>query len=540
MYPSPWYIIEAHMNTNQTVRDTVKKSDLLNKKIIARCHETEERIEEITRAYNQPVSEKCSFVISFVGRFKTGKSSLINALIGAEILPTKATTATSVVTRIFYGKEPKCWLSEKDSYKEISIDEGKDIILNYKVTDALNPVEVIFELPIPWIKGDIELRDTPGMDDSSQDGKLEAIAINALKDTDLCVCVYDASTMISEKERTRTQRIHKMMSGNLVYAVNCTNRLNSLESVNQVDQLAKSFFGSMKYSISGMGKYYMICSAPKMIELDGFDKWLQSFVSRNNLPMLNTLRKNTGNGQVLLCREEFSIEAKQYKEQIRQQLVSLNNNHEELLRQAQRTNSQAAQNEVTVFTQKVSNLENTFVEISSSLRDKIQECKNKGTNYEDTTKAETLDYFVERYKSIIGNYGNYFSKNDVQFIRQAFQSVSFPGTHTVSVKATTGEKSGWAIAGGIIGSIFAPGIGTAIGAAIGAGIGASDSTKDDSVDNTMSFIRNTIVPLMRRTINDRISTVSRNIKNKGNQKCSSGLETIISETTAVQRMLNQY
>lgn len=530
------------MATNPSVQATIKEGNLSNKRITSKCKEFEETIRDITIAYNQPVNEKSPFVVSFVGRFKTGKSSLINALIDAEILPTKATTATSVVTRIFYGKAPKCWLSTKTGDKELSIEEGKDIILNYKVTDVAHPVEVIFELPIPWINGNIELRDTPGMDDSSQDGKLETIALNALKDTDFCVCVYDASTMISERERARTQKIHKMMSGNLVYAVNCTNRLNSIESVNQVERLAKNFFGAMPYSLPDMGKYYLMCSAPKMIELDGFDKWFHGFVDKNNLPILNKLRSNTGNGQVGLCRDEFSMEVKQYVEQIDQWLIMLTQMHDEIVRQMQRVNTQSSQNEADEFSRKVSNLDSAFTDITFGLREKIQECKNKEkeTDYASNTKLTTQEYFIEKYKCIIGTYGNYFSENDVYFIRQAFQIVSFPGIHKKSVKATSGEKGGWAAAGMIIGTIIAPGIGTALGAALGGGVGAADTIKDDSVDNTMTFIRNTIVPLMKKTITDKASAVSRNIKNNGNKKCSSGLETIISETKAVNQMLSKY
>lgn len=528
------------MNTRQSVETTIKRCELTNNKITARCQEADAEIEEIAVAYNQPVSEKRLFVISFIGRFKTGKSSLINALLGTEILPTKATTATSVVTRIIYGNSPKCWLSTKNEYKKISIEEGKNVILSYKVTDVQNPVEIIFELPIPWIKGNIELRDTPGMDDSSQDGKLEQIALNALKDTDLCVCVYDASTMISEKERERTQTIHKMMSGNLVYAINCTNRLNSIESVNQVDQLAKRFFGAFNYLMPGTGKYYLTCSVPQMVELDGFDKWLKGFVSKKNSSMLNRLRKNTGNGQVAFRREKFSVEVRNYIEQIEQQIIFLNDMHEDIVELMRKANILFAQEEAAEFNRKVFNLENDFTEISNSLIEKIQECKNNGNNYEIRTKAVTQDYFIERYKSIISRYGDYFSKNEDQLIKQAFQNVSFPGTHTKLVKATSGEKNGWTIAGTVIGTMIAPGVGSIIGAALGRGFGAVDNTIDDSVDNTMRFIRNTIVPLMKKTIHSRIDKINREIKNKGNYECHSGLETMISETISVQHMLSKY
>ena len=533
-----------HINMNTSTIAIINKGNYLNQEVTAKCQKAEETVKNITLAYKRPIDANCSFVVSFVGRFKTGKSSLINALIGAEILPTKATTATSVVTRIFYGSSPKCWLSHGLKNKEISIEEGKDIILNYKVTDANNPVEVIFKLPIPWLKNNIELRDTPGMDDSSQEGKLETIALNALKDTDLCICVYDASTMISEKERARTQKIHKMMLGNIVYAVNCTNRLNSLESVNQVEKLANNFFGAMHYSIPGMGKYYMMCSAPKMIELDGFDKWLQSFVSQNNLPMLNKVRNSTGEGQVSVYRSDFAKEVQQYTEQIEQQILVLNEKHEEIIRQKQKEAIRMAENEADLFNINVANLANRFIDISG-LKEKIQECKNKGTDYETNTKLETTSYFIRRYKLVIHMeearaYASYFAAYDDQFISQAFTSITFPGEHKITVKATDREKVGWAGAGGVIGFLIGGPFGAAVGAALGGGIGASNTTTDDSVDNTMTFIKNTVVPLMMKAINDRISIISKDIKNKGYQRCNSGLETVLSQTRDVQKMLNKY
>ena len=528
-----------NLNMDMSTQAIIDKCNLLNQEVTAKCQKAEDIIRNISFAYKQPIDEKCLFVISFVGRFKTGKSSLINALIGAEILPTKATTATSVVTRIFYGSSPRCWLSNGLEDREISIEEGKDIILNYKVTDVTNPAEVIFELPIPWIKDNIELRDTPGMDDSSQDGKLETIALNALNDTDMCVCVYDASTMISEKERARTQKIHKMMAGNIVYAVNCTNRLNSIESVNQVERLAGNFFGALHYSIPSMGKYYMMCSAPGMVELDGFDEWLHKFVRRSNLPMLNRVRNNTGEGQISVFKNNFVSEVRQYIEQIEQQILILDEKHEEIVQQKHRAAMEAAQKEADAFNSMVVNLADEFADISYGLREKIRECKNAGSDYENKTKLVTKEYFVERYQEVVSNYECYFVKNDVQFINNAFQTISFPGEHKKTVKATSGEKVGWTGAGGVIGFLIGGPIGAAVGAAVGRGIGVSDTFIDDSVDNTMSFIDNTVVTLMKKAINEKIAVINKGIKKKGNRKCNSGLETVLSHTRNVQKMLNK-
>lgn len=525
---------------DKLLQTIINKSNAFNQEVSEKCQEAEKTIKDITLAFKQPVDANCCFVVSFVGRFKTGKSSLINALLGEDILPTKATTATSVVTRIFYGKVPKCWVRNETEDREISIKEGQDIILNYQVTDADKPVEVIFELPVPWLNNHIELRDTPGMDDSSQNGRLETIALNALSDTDLCVCVYDAGAMFSEKERTRTQHIHHMMSGNIVYAVNCTNRLNSLESVNQVEKLSKNFFGSMRYSVSGMGKYYMMCSAPQMTELDGFDKWFQNFVGKNNLQTLNMVRNNTGIGQVEVYKKEFAAEAKYYVEQLEQQLSVLKEKSEEVINQKRKNNIREAQNEVELFNKKAEGLCEKFVDVSFGLRDRIQSCKDKGDEYADNTKTETINYFIERYKYITSNCDKRFFDSNAQFIIQAFTGVTFPETHITSVQATRGEKNGWTIAGTVIGAIIGQGVGAAIGAAVGRFIGSANNGVDDSVDNTMDFIRSTVVPLMRTAINEELSKKRKKIKDKGNQQCDSGLDSVIFQTTKLLESLNKY
>jgi hypothetical protein len=47
-----------------------------------------------------------AFNLVVAGEFKRGKSSVINALLGAELLPTGVVPLTSVVTRVHYGEAP--------------------------------------------------------------------------------------------------------------------------------------------------------------------------------------------------------------------------------------------------------------------------------------------------------------------------------------------------------------------------------------------------------------------------------------------------
>lgn len=58
--------------------------------------------------------------ILFAGRFKTGKSTLLNAMLGTELLPDEVTPCTAVITEIEYGESPSAVLYFKEG---INIDD---------------------------------------------------------------------------------------------------------------------------------------------------------------------------------------------------------------------------------------------------------------------------------------------------------------------------------------------------------------------------------------------------------------------------------
>lgn len=468
----------------------------------------------------RPVSEKEPLVVSFVGKFKTGKSSLINAILGMDLLPTRATTATAVVTRIFKGKEFKVWISENGDRHPVTLAYAQNVILNYQIGDLRHPAEVIFEIPVPWLQEDIELRDTPGMDDSSQDGMLEAVALNALNDTDLCVCVYDAGAMISGAEKERTWKIHKRMGGNVVYAVNCTNRLNSIEHLNEVENLCQNFFGSMDSSmtsVTGMGKYYMMCSAPGMIELDGFDDWLKNLFSAKSIMERQKIRDATVSAQIRDKRIEISESAKFEIESLQNLRGKLCNIQEEAkktkIKEAKvRGEEQAAKirgivDEAEKILINTENLRGEIVPLRSdkglsgtSSREIEQFFDDEDLSdkyYSSKTKIAVRQYFEKNFADIRKRWNAYFMDGDETFVGNVTEAANFPGPHVAYVPATSGEKWGWAGAGAGIGALLGGPIGAAIGGAIGRAIGGSDTTTDDSVDNTMSFVQSNIIPQIK-------------------------------------------
>ena len=65
--------------------------------------------------------EEDVFRIAIVGEFKRGKSTLINALLGQEILPSDVLPCSANLNRVTYGLQPKVELRFKAKAEE---DEG--------------------------------------------------------------------------------------------------------------------------------------------------------------------------------------------------------------------------------------------------------------------------------------------------------------------------------------------------------------------------------------------------------------------------------
>lgn len=105
------------------------------------------------------------FSLAVLGQFKRGKSTLINAVLGENLLPTAVIPLTSIVTVISYGPEPRCLVRfVTGKVKEIPI-EGLELY----ATERSNPEnekgvdEIEIRYPSPYLGDGIRIVDTPGV-----------------------------------------------------------------------------------------------------------------------------------------------------------------------------------------------------------------------------------------------------------------------------------------------------------------------------------------------------------------------------------------
>jgi ribosome biogenesis GTPase A len=103
--------------------------------------------------------------LAVLGQMKRGKSSFINALMGAEILPTGVLPVTAVITEIKYGVAPEAVVLYSTGARE-QVDLGT--LADY-ITESGNPgnkrqvASVELAYPSPFLKSGMILIDTPGI-----------------------------------------------------------------------------------------------------------------------------------------------------------------------------------------------------------------------------------------------------------------------------------------------------------------------------------------------------------------------------------------
>lgn len=139
--------------------------------------------------------------ILVAGEAKRGKSTLINALLGRELLPTGVLPLTAVATTLTYGERDTVEITYTDGRIECG-DTGHLVDL---VTEERNPGnirgirEVVVRGPYPLLQKGIELVDTPGVGSVYEHNTTDAR--ESLSRMDVALFVTSADPPISASER---------------------------------------------------------------------------------------------------------------------------------------------------------------------------------------------------------------------------------------------------------------------------------------------------------------------------------------------------
>ena len=138
--------------------------------------------------------------LAVFGRVSSGKSSLVNRLLGAAILPVGVTPVTSVPTRIVHGREPRVDVRFADRGPvRVEVARLAEFVSeqeNPANTRRVSRVEVAW--PSPILEGGLVVVDTPGLGSLATAGAAETLAY--LPRCDVGLVLVDAASPLTAED----------------------------------------------------------------------------------------------------------------------------------------------------------------------------------------------------------------------------------------------------------------------------------------------------------------------------------------------------
>ncbi len=160
--------------------------------------------------------ENPCFEIAVFGRVSSGKSSLLNHIVGIDALPVGVTPVTAVPTRLVSGDKPSVIVCFAESPSRCL---GLEQLWEYASEEG-NPgnqkhvTSVLVKLPSPRLKEGIVFVDTPGIGSLALSGGAETVAY--LPRCDLGVVLIDSASILNQDDiallRPSTARLSRPWS----------------------------------------------------------------------------------------------------------------------------------------------------------------------------------------------------------------------------------------------------------------------------------------------------------------------------------------
>jgi len=179
-----------------------------------------------------------------VGQFKRGKSSLVNALIGEELLPVGVVPLTSVVTLLAFGERLAVDVVYEDGRRE-SAQPGK---LAEYVTERGNPRnekrvrQIEIALPSRWLKSGTRLVDTPGIGSVYRHNTDAALRFLPRADAVLFVLSVEQPASEAEQQYLKEVAAH---AGRVIVVANKADLLSGAELAESVDFVRRTVAGAL-------------------------------------------------------------------------------------------------------------------------------------------------------------------------------------------------------------------------------------------------------------------------------------------------------
>ncbi len=173
-----------------------------------------------------------------LGEFNHGKSTVVNALLGDDVLPVGITPTTAVITHLVHEEEPIVRIKPPHESEMIPLDyEEMESAVKESGEEGEEPEYVEIGYPNEVLSNSLVLVDTPGVNDISRQ-KVE-ITYGYLPRADVILYVLDATQVLKKSEVTFIRdRLLKANRDRIIFVLNKVDAL-SPEDIAEVEQYAR-------------------------------------------------------------------------------------------------------------------------------------------------------------------------------------------------------------------------------------------------------------------------------------------------------------
>ena len=153
--------------------------------------------------------ESNAFHIALFGRVSSGKSSLLNRILGTTVLPVGVTPITAVPTRIMHGPEPRLTVTCAGRRAErAEIEKLPEFVSEqFNPGNAKHVTRIVVELPSRRLRDGVTFVDTPGLGSLATAGAAETLAY--LPSCDLGVVLIDAGSTLNQEDLATLQDLYE-------------------------------------------------------------------------------------------------------------------------------------------------------------------------------------------------------------------------------------------------------------------------------------------------------------------------------------------
>lgn len=200
---------------SQTIVST--KANLGNKTALAALNDANQQLNEDTLR------------VLVMGKFSSGKSTFLNALMGQTFLPAKPTPTTAVIGEIVYAEHPEAILYPKKGYAggekpfNIKVEElEKYIVIDHSISSTdvekkPNPFKkIVIKYPLNVCKHGIMFVDSPGLDDPTCH---DAITKDYLPSADAILYCMNSSQAFSAADKIEIERLMALGYKSIIFVL---------------------------------------------------------------------------------------------------------------------------------------------------------------------------------------------------------------------------------------------------------------------------------------------------------------------------------